>query len=248
MEKDLKIKARDKLTIKGTLYGRSTDKLVVFLHGLTDVYQNSYLIKRSIELFLEKGYSVFAYNQYSDEEKDGKKPRALYEEVTLLRHKEDSEDVFNFFKDQHKNIFLIGHSFGGLTLNRANIKCQSQAFWDPTFHATGWGNEDDLSYIGNIPTVNWAGQKYIVNDFMIKDAEQITKEVAEKWCRALQTPTLVINTTDCNDWNKDYKDCLPSHSKFETMQTSHTFHHLGKVEELCEKTHEFFNKQKNKEL
>ncbi|MBN1783909.1 MAG: hypothetical protein JW812_03005 [Alphaproteobacteria bacterium] len=239
MEKKIKIQARDGMTISGTLYGQS-DKLIILLHGLTDVYQNTYLIRRSIDLFLEKGYSVFAYNQYSDEEKNGQKPRALYGGVTLLRHKEDLEDVVKYFDGKYEKTFLVGHSFGGLTLNRANIKCDAQALWDPTFQATGWKNEDDLTYTKDMPMVNWGGQKILVNDAMIADAETITKEVAARWTESLQSQTIVINTTDCEKWNKEYKEYLPNGCQFETMETSHTFHHLGKVEELCEKTIDFF--------
>ena len=243
MEKDIQIKASDGMTIKGILYGNNKEKLVIFLHGLANVYRDTYLIRHSVEFFIEKGYSVFIYNQYSDDDKDGKKPRALYGSVTLLRHSEDVKDVVKHLEEQYDNLFLIGHSFGGLTLSQSNIKCKSQALWDPTFDVTGWRNEDNISYMGKVPTLTWFGLKYVINEEMVDGAEKITKDVAEKWCRAIQSPTLVVNTTACHEWNKYYKDYLPSHSEFETMDTSHTFHHFGKVQELCEKTHTFFKKE-----
>lgn len=238
MEKELNIKARDGMIIKGTLYGQS-DKLIIFLHGL-GVYPNDYLAKRSAELFMEKGYSVFTYNQYSDEEINGRKPRALYGAVTLKRHSEDLEDIVKYFAG--KKIYLIGHSFGGLTLNRANTKCIAQALWDPTFYTSNWEKEGSWAYINKTPMINWSGQRFAINAEMIKEAKTITKEAAAKWTAKLVSPTLVINTTECAKWNKDYQEYLPRGCKFETMDTSHMFHHLGKVEELCEKTIDFFER------
>ncbi len=240
MEKELDIKTCDGLTIKGILYKKeeNAENLVIFLHGLTS-NMNAYHIKAGVEFFYNKGFAVYGYSQYSDEELNGKKPRALYEGITLTRQKEDLKDIFNFFKNDYKNIYLVGHSYGALTIAIANLPCKAQGLWDPVTKGDLW---DDAKYKteGDRFFRKLNGTLVDLNNAMKEDSYNYTNDKVKDICKNIKTPTLTIGSLcSWGAYNTCYKDFIKN-SDFYMIEADHNFTKLGQVQEVCEKTYNFF--------
>lgn len=236
MEQTLTIKARDGLDIDGILYGNS-DKLIIIGHGLADSARTTYVIRHSVNLLLEQGFSIFTISFYSKD-----KDRSLTGKVTVKRHAEDMQDVYNHFKEKFNKIFLVGYSFGGLALARANIKSLAQALWDPTFHADVFRKEEGpVNYINGKPTVEFSNRIITINNDMVEDAENITFDIASKYSKQITTPTILINSSQFFNWNKHYHDYI-TNCEIKTVDCLHDFAKLGATEELVKHTVDFFKK------
>ncbi|MCT4552106.1 MAG: hypothetical protein N4A44_00385 [Alphaproteobacteria bacterium] len=241
MEKKLEIKTRDGFSISGIYYNKEKNQknLVIFLHGLTGLI-DSYLIKRSVDFFYHKNFDVFVYNKYSDEEIDGVKKRALYEGLTMSRQSQDLQDVFYYFKEKYDSIYLVGHSNGGLAIVVANILCSGQALWDPTFNQNVLEEQEFVIRKKDLPIVNWDGQYYLINDELLKNSKIYTKDKVSELCSKIEVPTKIIVASKSTKWNDCYEGKIKN-SDFEILEdANHNFTKLGQVDDVCQKTYEFF--------
>jgi len=237
MEKEVNIKARDRLKIQGILYERGRENLVIFLHGITGSIHEHH-IKTGIEFFYNKNYSVYAYNQYSDETLNKEKPRALYDKITIDRHIEDLEDVYDYFKNQYENIYLVGHSLGGLTILIANIPCKAQSLWDPSA-AEPFSKKIYTTYKG-LFAKQAGGKIAILNNNLEKNKKYYNIKRLVKICEKIKTPTHIIGASKAFGpknivYSKYISNCL-----FESMEADHNFTKLGQVKEICEKAYKWF--------
>jgi len=136
MEKKLHIKTRDgKHTIFGTLNTpkRKTDKLVIFVHGLTG-HQNEHIFYNAVPRFTKQGIATFRFNLYSWE-KDARRLR----NATILQHAKDLERVAEHFKKQYEHLGAVGHSFGGLTVLFSDTTLfDALVLWDPSWETASW--------------------------------------------------------------------------------------------------------------
>ena len=129
MEKGIKINAKDKIVIHGTLKEvEDSDKLIILVHGLTD-YQNNHLFFNARKFFSDNGFSVFTFDLYSWE-KDARK----FKNCTLQTNSQDLNTVLDYFKEKFSNIYLVGHSMGAPTILLSNYEVvNSIVFWDPSY-------------------------------------------------------------------------------------------------------------------
>lgn len=128
MEKQIKISLVNKKFIYGVLRGSLDKPLVIFVHGFTGDRNEHQFFNGA--RFLEKhGFSSFRFNLY-DWRKDARK----LEECTLSLHGQDLDIVIEHFrKEGVKKIFVIGHSFGGLTiLLSKKMDFDAVVLWDPS--------------------------------------------------------------------------------------------------------------------
>lgn len=111
MEKQIKIKIAGQKYIYGTLRGSLKQTLIIFVHGFTG-YKDEHIFFNGARFFEKYDISSFRFNLYHWEQ-DARK----MEDCTLSLHGEDLDKVIKYFRDRGtKKIFVIGHSFGGLTV------------------------------------------------------------------------------------------------------------------------------------
>lgn len=129
MEKILKIPLSKRKVIFGTLAykGSKPRKLVILVHGLCGNEHWPPLLQAS-RYFKDKGYATYSLNLYS-----WQKGARRFRDTSLSVHAQDLNAVISFFKARYRSIFIIGHSFGGLTILRAQpVGISGVSLWDPS--------------------------------------------------------------------------------------------------------------------
>lgn len=128
MEEELKIKTRNGKIIHGILRGSLASPLIIFVHGFTG-HKNEHQFFNGARFFEKNGFSSFRFDLYSWKE-DARK----LEECTLSLHGQDLDTVIKYFRNKGvKKIFVVGHSFGGITILLSKDKdFQAVVLWDPS--------------------------------------------------------------------------------------------------------------------
>lgn len=241
---DPKIKTHDGLTVEGRLYQTGSKKLVIIVHGLTAEYMFG-LCKMGQEYFTANGFDTYLYNVYSDEEKDGKRPRALYGNLTLRRQVEDITDIFNHFKSKYDEIYLIGHSYGGITLVWANLPATAVSLWDPTYISETWGKR--IIRKEGLPFISWeGGALYLVNEDMVNEGIDIfkTDKKPAEWAKQVTAPTQINKSESFKNGNEKYADYIKT-SELLVYKTDHNFSEPDPRKALCDATLSWFGKWSN---
>lgn len=127
MEKELKISVGNNKFTYGILRGSLKNPLIIFVHGFTG-HKNEHQFFNAARFF-EKGFSSFRFDLYSWKED----ARKLWE-CTLTLHAKDLDSVIKYFREKGvKEIIVVGHSFGGLTILLSKNKDFNKAIlWDPS--------------------------------------------------------------------------------------------------------------------
>lgn len=234
----LKIKARDGMTVHGNFYPGNGKKLVIFVHGLTANYMQG-ICKRGQEFFTDKGYDCFLINLYSDEIKDHCRPRALYDAVTLKRHVQDVQDVYDYFKGQYNEIFLVGHSYGGLTIALSGLPAKAMSLWDATFLPNAF-RSSALVKEGGALYLDWNdGQYHKVGEAIVAEGLALTEGEVGQAAQKITCP-VQINLTDFNfKRNAKYAEYIPNHG-VEAYEADHNFSEPEARLKLCENTYQWF--------
>lgn len=128
MEKQLKIPLSNKKFIYGLLRDALEKSLVIFVHGFTGD-RNEHQFFNGARFFKKHGFSSFRFNLY-----DWKNDARKLEECTLSLHGQDLDTVVEHFrKEGAKKIFVVGHSFGGVTVLLSRKKdFDAAVLWDPS--------------------------------------------------------------------------------------------------------------------
>lgn len=185
MEKQIKIPIENKKYIYGTLRGSLNDPLVIFVHGFTGDKEEHIFFNGS-RFFESKGFSSFRFNLYHWE-KDARK----LEDCTLSLHAKDLDFVIDYFKGKGaKKVFVVGHSFGGLTV----LLSKGQSFnaavlWDtsidPTLVTKGKYIKELGSFYLNSQDVNAFGQT--VGKEMVDENKKLKPfELMEKFTKPVK--------------------------------------------------------------
>ncbi len=108
--------------INGRIYSlkdksKLNNKVIIFFHGIGGGHEN---YMHEINMFINKGYYVFAYDNLGCENSEGKKIKGLLEPL------KEVENFYKYYKTLSKYkdmpIYLIGHSWGAFTsINSSNI-------------------------------------------------------------------------------------------------------------------------------
>jgi pimeloyl-ACP methyl ester carboxylesterase len=205
------------------------------MHGLTSSIQEP-IIQNGSKYFAKKWFTTYRFNFYGNETNARKLGK-----TTLKNHITDTNKVIKYFKEQwHNNIFLIGHSFGWLTILYTNTKNISWIILrDPSIG----GKEllDDVTY--DIKTRSYSidrgdGYKYIIGSKMYKDFSIEPKEHLMQITR-IHLPTKII----CAEkWlqkaGKKYYKTVSNPKEFSIIPwASHCFNEEGTEEKLFEETY-----------
>lgn len=167
MQKEVHIKTSDKKTIYWILDtpGGKSKGVIIFVHGLTDNF-DSHMFPNSAKYFTKKWYTTYRFNLYGERKKERK-----LQEASLKSHIYDLNMVIKHFEKTAYNIFIVGHSFGWLTILYANIK---NINWIILRDSSIGGKKllDDVTYDtkNRSYTIDrWDGYKHTIGSNMYKD-------------------------------------------------------------------------------
>ncbi len=243
MENILKIPIEAEKFIYGTLnYSNSAnDKLVIFVHGLFD-NEISQLMFNAGHYFSKNNFSSFRLNLYHF-----KPDSRHFSECTLSQHSLDLEKVIDYFKPKYKFIFLVGHSFGGLTVINANLEnVTAVSLWEPSSFISCPPNlyikynEKVKKYIFNI------GYDIVVEEKFMNDLNSYPNEL--ELIKKIKCPVQIAYADGpkggqiessiryFKNITHNEKNLLPIYG------ASHSFREENTEEKLYNKTAEWFNK------
>lgn len=129
-ESRIEILLNDGFLIEGihTTNNDFSPKIVIFIHGFTG-HRNEHIFFNCSKFFAQKGIDSFRFNLYSDKKKSRK-----FVDTSLSIHAKDVSQVITSFKNRYKQIYLVGHSFGGVTLLITELEnVTSIIFWDVSY-------------------------------------------------------------------------------------------------------------------
>ncbi|MEX1111859.1 MAG: alpha/beta fold hydrolase [Candidatus Andersenbacteria bacterium] len=243
MEKQFKLKTSDSHIIYGTLNtgASKSNSLVIFVHGLTG-NSNEHIFYNAAHFFPQNGFDVVRFDLYSGDEGG----RAL-SNCTVRIHAMDLETVFSSFKQDYKNIHIVGHSLGAPTIVLADIsEACSIVFWDPSdmlgLKDIVEGQERPLKQDkpSNNYIVDW-GVEYLLGESMAQEFKTLRPtEVAKK----IQIPTKIIAAEGGNPrGSQEYFDCMNGLKELVVIKgAGHTFDEEGVEDQLFEETLKWVSK------
>ncbi|MEK7649751.1 MAG: DUF1749 domain-containing protein [Patescibacteria group bacterium] len=129
MEKNLRLKTKDKKIIYAKLRGSLNKPTIVLVHGLTG-HMDEAMHYNAARFFEKNGFSVFRFNLY-----DWQKGARNLGECTLKIHGQDIDTVVDYLrKNGAKKIFVVGHSYGAPSiLSSAKKDFDGVIFWDGSY-------------------------------------------------------------------------------------------------------------------
>jgi pimeloyl-ACP methyl ester carboxylesterase len=127
MEKQIFLPTSNNKTILGKLRGPLRSPLVIFVHGLSS-HLDHHIFFNGSRYFEKRGLSSFRFNLYGNSNHARKMIDCTLETCIY-----DLNRVVEHFRRRRiKQIFLVGHSLGGLTiLLSKNLGYDSLVLWDP---------------------------------------------------------------------------------------------------------------------
>lgn len=231
MEEKIKIELEKWVEINGTLSRqKSSKKLVIFIHGL-GWSQNDHIFFNWAKFFNENWFNTFRFDLYSGWENSRK-----LKNCSIKTHSQDLDKVIDFFREDYKEINLIGHSLGGATVlwsKQENIS--SVTLWDGTYDCDkemdsyiNYSKELDC-YIADFwkEIIIWKG---MYNEFKLMKGEYL--ENIKKWTNIICAWNWMLKSK----WEKTWL-------KIHIIEwASHSFNEEWTEEKLFEKTLKLINK------
>ena len=230
MEKELKIR-NGKYNVYGILNTvNNKDKLIIFLHGLTG-HANEHQFYNAARYFTKEGFNTFRINLYP-----GRKDSRALVDSTIDTHASDLAKVIEYFHKKFKNIYIVGHSIGGLTILKSRLDHMNSAvLWDPSLKLRKFTDE--------MATYDKHLKKYIMHwgtDFIIP------KEMVDEWSstdvsflKKFSTPVKIIFAEKGilkKIWKNDIKK-IPAKKSVATINgASHCFDEKDTEKELFKET------------
>lgn len=243
IEEEVAIPTPDKKKIYATI-GHPTGKpkgMVVFVHGLASTALWPTMLLGSW-YFRKKGYAYCRVNLYYW------KPKARTLMTSdLLQHAKDTDTVVAYLKRRgFKNIFAVGHSFGGLTLLQAKTSAFSaMSFWDMSsfisFPPKFWFRKDKASGA----TYTRGSYELLMSKRYLKGITQFPDEL--KLISKIKVPCQICYAAGEGamlvESSKRYYAHLSADKELVAIpHASHSFTEEGIAEKLFSKTEKWFKK------
>ena len=235
-----------------SLHGRinyadeETDKAVIFCHGLTGhMYEHPYMTARVF--FAARGYDVIRFNFYGDE--SDARPIT---DCTVALHAEDLLRLLTHFVPKYRNLYVAGHSYGGLAILMANPpQVSAVSLWDGTFipfaedesfSAPWFYNKELGEYM-----VNWPPIARVVGNKFYDETRSFTTPRMTQWAADFYKPAQVLAAggfTENMPYQAKLFDELASKEKEFTpiAGAGHGFNEGVAVFDLLENTHRWFER------
>lgn len=243
IEKQLLIKTTDKKIIYATLGlpAKASKNIVVFVHGLTSTALWPPMLLGSW-YFRKQGYAYCRVNLY-----DWRPEARTLMTSDLLQHSKDVDTVVQFLKRQgYKNIFAVGHSFGGLTLLQAKTaEFKAISLWDIssfiTYPPRKWLKKDKLT--GAV--FMQSSCEFMMSKRYLAGIENFPNEL--ELASKIKVPTQICYAHGPNallvQSSKRYFDSLDCEKElFAVPNSSHSFTEEGVGEKLFNQSRKFFAK------
>ncbi|MGE4351796.1 MAG: alpha/beta hydrolase [Bdellovibrionales bacterium] len=162
-------------------------KTILISHGLTG-HSGEYLHVTARNLFTQCGYDVVRFNYY-DAPPDARK----LEECTIQTHADDLNLVGAHVRKTSTNLYVVGHSYGGLTLIHANPEVKALAFWDSSFFPYKVFWKDEAPQLGGTTFYHICGWgcHNLINPAMIDFDRNMEESGIIALAKKIQTPSLV---------------------------------------------------------
>lgn len=220
--------------------GGDTNKAVILSHGLTG-HPNEYIHMMARDFFAVRGYDVYRFAYY----RDGDDYRTLTD-CTLEIHGKDLNVVVDFVQQKYDQVFVCGHSYGGLTMLFAQPDVTAAAFWDSSFtpYASFW--KRDATYVPEQDCYNLTWEcEFKVGRAMVEEAKSLTADKAEEMAAQFKAPSLVAlagdNTENANRAHL-YEALTCEKDLQDIAGADHCFTKGDTVYDLLEKTNNWFER------
>lgn len=239
MQKSVILDTKDGKRIYGTLditdqasQDSDGNSLIIFVHGLTGFKDESHYFNAA-PYFNEKGYDVFRFNLYCDEEN----ARRL-SDCSIKTHTDDLNVVISHFERKYRNIYLVGHSLGAVSVIAAHMESIKKiVLWDPS---RGMKSLEDKSceYVHSLDkyVLNWQMQ-ILINEQMVNDWKEASN--IGKIVERIKRPCKLIFAEESGllDGWKPFVDAIKvQHSLTTIPHATHTFVEKGVQEILYKET------------
>jgi dienelactone hydrolase len=231
-ERILNIPTPDSKLIYGKLLGDVPHKpLVVIAHGLTGKADGRLPFNAAC-YFANQGFNVYRFNFYYHKER----ARDILD-CTLASQADDLDTVVDYFIAQGiKDITVIGHSFGGLTILLSTRQNFNRAvLWEPSHPKVDVFKKAIFNKDLNAFVLK-QGTNYLFGRPMVEHYQNLK---IDKFVEARKTPTLIASggASVLAETNKQYYQALEVDKHFfEIAGADHGFTTPGAQTELLDKT------------
>ena len=218
----------------------SAQKAVILSHGLTG-HPFEHIHMQAADYFTVRGYDVYRFAYYCD----GNNYRTL-SDCTLEIHGKDLNAVVDFAQQKYDQVFVCGHSYGGLTVLFAQPDVTAAAFWDASFtpYEAFWQSDAEHCAELDCYVLDW-GCRYLVGKDMVEEAKSLTADKAEGMAAQFKAPSLVALAGD-NAENANRGHLYEALSCEKDLQditgADHCFTKGDTVYDLLEKTNNWFER------
>lgn len=215
-----------------------SDRVVVLSHGLTGG-PNEYMHQAARDFFMARGYDVLRFAYYWIEDECRK-----LEETTLAVHAQDLQTVLAYVRQDYAEIFVCGHSYGGLTLLFANPDVAALSFWDSAYRP-GWVTSSVV--IDGKTYVRFGGKHTLIGPAMAAEVERLLSSPGEltALAQAVTAPSQIIvaGDGDKQDTLNDLLAALTCEKEMHVVaDADHSFYHRATVQDLLAHTHDWFSR------
>jgi len=210
-----------------------SEKLIIFCHGFQGKL-NRHIFHNAAQYFPEKWYHSFRFNFYDAWAKNRKLHHCDFD-----IHGQDIDTVVEYFNSDYREIIVIGHSFGGLSILYSSQKFSQMVLWDPSLilkKNQSWIWEsiyDEKQKLFLFPD-----DMTFISEKMLYQHTQESKKIAYNFL----IPWYIICAEKCylyENWSSisdEIEHCKWVHN---ILWANHNFDEEWKEEELFEKTLEF---------
>lgn len=240
-EKEVKFTAEDGKTIYGALNTHAGPKcrgLIIYAHGLPST-RNDYTYIQSSRLFAKLGYDTLRISFY-----DWQKNARNLKDCGFADHVADLENIISKHKRKYKNIYLIGHSWGGPTIILTNCTdVTAVSLWDPSYNVLFWWSQ----------CIRQEGRKIyltgavdcLISETMHHEALSLTTERCRDLSALFEKPLQVIHAK--KSFLYKFKESYHTHAQGPTdyhliTKADHCFLDEDALKETVQYTHNWFKK------
>lgn len=241
MEREIKIPISSTKLLYGVLRGPLRSPLVIFVHGLTGD-KNEHQFFNGARFLQRHGFSSFRFNLYGWQ----KNTRKMHQ-CTLKTHAFDLDRVISYFRGKGiKNVFVVGHSYGGKTILMSKKKdFDAAVLWDPSYGSSAISS--GVHYIKSLNgflELDETPYGYLLGKEMVREAK---RSLVEGRIRDLRVPVKIIAAgkgilVRGSKWY--YRAANKPKSLVIIQNATHCFDEEGAEEKLFEETLDWFQKFK----
>ncbi|MBI5138921.1 MAG: alpha/beta fold hydrolase [Candidatus Vogelbacteria bacterium] len=240
METKHKIETSDGHVIYGTLTlsKKPSQKLIIFVHGLTG-HQNESMFYNGSKFFSSKGFNVFRFDQYC-----GEKDARRFIDTTTEIHAKDLNAVVKLFSQKYDQIYLVGHSWGGPVILSSDLsKITALILWDPSPSGELIKDCEELRYEPklNAYILDW-GIRQILGKAWFESAQKLpsVEDLGSKCNKPIKIIAAERGTEGKSKILLKKIDCLKSYVC--VKRADHCFHVEGTQDQLFKETLDWLKK------